>query len=623
MDDPSFLALLSLKRGRLYTQVGAYDKAEQTLDESIALARGASDIDGERRALRIAGLLQELRGQPARAETYYREGINVTERYRESLRLTEWSAIAFGELNDPHRGLVRALLAQNRMEDAFLALEQTRARHLQDLLTQSQLLTELSPAERFHFDSLTTALVEARNRLTSDTLSAAMRNRWESKAYQLVAERAGVLDLDDAFETPSLDRLRQRLEKEGQVVLSYFIDAKTVSDALYGRSLQSYVFVLTPDTLAVALLEVSDPDLQALLTEVSPLLTKPTTAPDFDARRFSLKALHELYERLYSPVAPLIPEDARLIVIPDGPLFMLPFGMLVEAETEPFQYHKAPFLLKKHPSSVELATALLLRHHEPPAAPVYDVVAFGKTDFSDVEKPSAFRSGNADADSLINLPAIAEEINMIRSRFGKALIRLDLRATEASFFELAAEAKILHIASHTLLRPSSPLHNAIVLSTDATEDGYDGLLYFHEIQRKQLVAQLVVLSGCSTAQGVLRPGEGMAGLQYAFRAMGVQSSLATSWFVDDNTTVLLMEAFYRNLQRGLPKDEALQQAQLSLLEDGKTSSANPFLWAAPVLYGDTAPLALEGRPPLWLLWVALPLLLLFVLYLRHRSIRKR
>ncbi len=157
----------------------------------------------------------------------------------------------------------------------------------------------------------------------------------------------------------------------------------------------------------------------------------------------------------------------------------------------------------------------------------------------------------------------------------------------------------------------------------AFEDGYDGLLYLHEIQRKQLGAQLVVLSGCSTAQGVLQPGEGMAGLQYAFRAMGVQSSLATSWYVDDNTTVLLMEAFYRNLQRGLPKDEALQQAQLSLLEDGKTFSANPFLWAAPVLYGDTAPLALEGRPPLWLLWVTLPLLLLFVLYLRHRSIRKR
>ena len=38
---------------------------------------------------------------------------------------------------------------------------------------------------------------------------------------------------------------------------------------------------------------------------------------------------------------------------------------------------------------------------------------------------------------------------------------------------------------------------------------------------------------------------------------------------------------------------------------------------------DTALLALEGRAPFWLLWLGLPFLILFVLFLRHRSTHKR
>ena len=303
---------------------------------------------------------------------------------------------------------------------------------------------------------------------------------------------------------------------------------------------------------------------------------------------------------------------------------MLSFGMLVEEETSAFQYKDAPFLLRKHPLSIELATTLMLHEALQDADVDYDIVAFGKADFSDTEQDNIFRTVSSENGRLINLPAVADEIVAIADRFRNTLTQLNEKATEKDFLDLSGSAKILHIASHTLLRPASPLHNAIVLSKDPADDQSDGILYLHEIQQHALAAQLVVLSGCSTARGVLQPGEGMAGLQYAFRAMGVQSSLATSWFVVDEMAVPLMTSFYRNLQKGLTKDVALQRAQLAYLAEANDRTASPFFWAAPVLYGATDTIDLESRLFSKIFWISLILLLpvlLYLLYLRFVSTR--
>ena len=128
-----------------------------------------------------------------------------------------------------------------------------------------------------------------------------------------------------------------------------------------------------------------------------------------------------------------------------------------------------------------------------------------------------------------------------------------------------------------------------------------------------MAVDLVVLSGCSTARGILHRGEGLAGLQYAFRAMGAQSSLATLWFVEDQATVQLMDAFYRYLR----------QAQLDYLARSNADKKSPFYWAAPVLYGNTMPLSMARRRPAWLLWVALGFPLLFVFFAWRYWRRKR
>jgi hypothetical protein len=97
----------------------------------------------------------------------------------------------------------------------------------------------------------------------------------------------------------------------------------------------------------------------------------------------------------------------------------------------------------------------------------------------------------------------------------------------------------------------------------------------------------------------------MAGLQYAFRAMGTQSTVANLWPTADQASAALMNAFYQNLQAGFPKDRALRQAKLTYL-DNHPDRASPFFWAPSVLYGSPQPVPLEGttRSLSWSWWLS-------------------
>ncbi len=624
LDDGHWHYAATYKLGIYYMRTAQFDRAQTLLLKAHSLVGAARSIDFERRVLRDLGRLYELRGEYARAESFFDQAIAVTERFRQSLRTTTWSSGAFTEWRRSYRGRTRVLLAQGRFEDAFLALEQTRARHLHDMRTQAQLLGRLSLAARARFDSLTTALAETMSALADDALPVARRNALRSQQARLMAQRRILLDLDEHFPPPSIAALQQTLARRGQVLMSYFIDRSQRWSSVLKRPARSYAFLLTPDTLHAFPLPASAQDVAALLEQVSPVLTAGQEAVRFNTMLYALPVLKRLYDLLFAPAAAHVPAGARLVVIPDGPLFLLPFGMLIEEETDPYAYQTAPYLVRKHAISVELAASLLLAEAaaEAPRA-AYDVVAFGKTSFSGVRRTMTVRDAETADAALIDLPAVVDEIRAIRRLFRKTQTRLDAEATESAFLDLAPRAKILHLASHTRLDDASPLQNAVLLSADADDSGHDGRLFVHEIQRQALAARLVVLSGCNTARGVLQSGEGMAGLQYAFRAMGVESSLATSWFAEDAASVRLIDGFYRHLRRGLPKDVALQHAQLAFLEGATRTTASPFFWAAPVFYGDAAPLRFAPDWRLRTFWLALLVGGLFFAFFLWRRAHRR
>ena len=110
------------------------------------------------------------------------------------------------------------------------------------------------------------------------------------------------------------------------------------------------------------------------------------------------------------------------------------------------------------------------------------------------------------------------------------------------------------------------------------EDVDDGILYAKEIARLDLRGlDLLTLSACQTGLGDIT-GEGVFGLQRAFKKAGAQSILMSLWKVDDDATQMFMTRFYENyLIKKMLKSEALLDAQKYL------RSKNEKDWAAFIL----------------------------------------
>ena len=100
--------------------------------------------------------------------------------------------------------------------------------------------------------------------------------------------------------------------------------------------------------------------------------------------------------------------------------------------------------------------------------------------------------------------------------------------------------------------------------------------------------ELLSLTACQTAVGDERATLGLAGIALQ---VGVRSVLASLWALPDESTSILVEEFYQNLRAGKSKAEALQQAQIKLLQaknldDVNNQYDNPGYWAPFIMIGN-------------------------------------
>jgi CHAT domain-containing protein len=161
---------------------------------------------------------------------------------------------------------------------------------------------------------------------------------------------------------------------------------------------------------------------------------------------------------------------------------------------------------------------------------------------------------------------------------------------------------IVHLATHAEFRPGSPKNSYIQFWNQKL-----GLNELDELGLSQPPVELLVLSACTTALGNPEAELGFAGS--ALQA-GVDSTLATLWYVSDRGTIGLTTEFYRQLRQFPVKSEALRRAQLAMIRntvriesdrlygsgtpitlppnlsaEGSQSLSHPYYWAAFTLVG--------------------------------------
>lgn len=139
---------------------------------------------------------------------------------------------------------------------------------------------------------------------------------------------------------------------------------------------------------------------------------------------------------------------------------------------------------------------------------------------------------------------------------------------------------IIHFATHAKFLLGKPEDSYIAFG-----DGTSVTL--REIESWTLdQVDLVVLSACETGIGGFGNGEEILGLGYQMQQAKARAVIASLWSVGDQGTPQLMTKFYQGLQQeNMTKIEALQQAQIAMIEKGG-QFAHPYFWSAFFLIGN-------------------------------------
>lgn len=117
-------------------------------------------------------------------------------------------------------------------------------------------------------------------------------------------------------------------------------------------------------------------------------------------------------------------------------------------------------------------------------------------------------------------------------------------------------------------------------SNELPEGVQDGILTAKEISLLDLRdADLVVLSACETGKGEIT-GDGVFGLQRAFKQAGAQTIIMSLWPVNDAATQMLMTEFYRNwITLNQAKRTAFRNAQNAV----RAQYNEPIYWAGFIM----------------------------------------
>jgi CHAT domain-containing protein/tetratricopeptide (TPR) repeat protein len=296
-----------------------------------------------------------------------------------------------------------------------------------------------------------------------------------------------------------------------------------------------------------------------------------------------------LYEDLIAPASRRIAAAHRLVVVPDGMLFELPFEVLLTEEpADGSGWKDMAFLARRYEviyvPSASIYLALRLGTGNAPYA--RDLLALGDPDYS-LLRPLPGQRGRFQA-----LPFAREEVNSISSHLEAArkTILLGADANEAALKARLKDGsvRVVHLAAHGIVDPAEPIASCVVLCPDkeGEEDGYFRTL---EVMSIPIDAGLVVLSACESARGRIGRGEGVIGLGRAFLASGAKGVVAGLWSVSDQSTAALMEEFYSNMfERREPAGTAMNNARLVLMDDLRY--AHPYYWSPfVVIASDEAP----------------------------------
>jgi len=608
-------------------------EAEPLVDRAIAIIeRAHTDPDLQLKCYRLRAGLSWRGGRRAEAVADLRRAMDLAEFQRgQSSGSERERAEFFGSFSRVFEQMVAWQAELGDLNEVLSAMERGRARSLLDEMNAGGADLEIGrsaverQALRQRETELKSRIAELEKKLDraaklpdaeKQRLEAGMASAREA-LYQHYREQRSTNPvyrnlLSVGSGAPRLSQLQRSLVGADGLLLVY----------LFGRE-GGYLLVIGPKEGRLVTLKLQPRAAEVLGADAGPLTASRLRAV-LSGKELPNKEKGSLLAQLANPVAAkaateklallwevLVPEPERqaltggkvkrLILVPDGPLALLPFEALV---VKPGQ--RPTYFLDVGPPILYGPSATVIynlkeRAAGPKSHEARPVLSVGDPAYPTGKKGAA--SGAAgrywSADAVVTrLPYTAWESAWVADAFNKhgqaAEQLLGDKATKANLREKIPGRRVVHLACHGLADQSyGNLFGALALAPGpkaASNPGDDGFLTLAEIYELDLKqCELAILSACQTNFGPQQQGEGVWALSRGFLVAGSRRVVASNWLVDDEAAASLVSQFCAGVaqaQEGggaVDYAQALRDAKRWVRQQDKWSS--PFYWGTFVLVG--------------------------------------
>ena len=521
--------------GLAYQDLGNYAKAIECQQQHLAISREIKDRQGESYALNNLGLIMVLENQNELAILFYKQSVSVRESIRRDLHgLKKEEQQSFAQtVSHTYRTLADLLIKQGRIIEALQVLDLLKIQELEDYL---------------------------KNVKGNDRTAQGIRLLEPEKA---ISAQLSAIDYD-SISTLNRDltsQIQQLPKSEINKVPSYLQNIPQGVVLIYPLILEDRleIIIFSANTLPInRTVLIKRLELAELIKNFRSDLQDNNS---FDVKDSGKK----LYDILIKPIeADLKQAKATTILYaPDGMLRYIPLAALYDGKQWVIEQYRIDNLI---------AYSLF----DPDSKPQANIHIFAGAFGGELR-------GEADG-----LPSTIPEVDDIATTFSNTTELIGLDFTANATKSKVVGQTIVHLATHALFQPGSPLDSYVLFGKKGGKDKVT-LSDISDWNLKNV--DLVVLSACQTDLGTFSNGSEILGFGYQVQKAGAKASIASLWTVSDGGTQLLMQSFYKNLRKGNPSlSTSLREAQLSMIhrpvKDSEPNFNHPYFWSAFVLIGN-------------------------------------
>jgi len=601
--------------GMVHDGSGNTKLALDYFNQALVVVREIENKSGEAMMLYRTASAQKRLGQTEEARRNITAALEIVETIRGKIISTDLRSSYFSTVQQYYELYIELLMLQHRTHPDehfnFTALqvsEQARARSLLDLLQEAK--ADVRHGVDPNLLARERELLELINGKAAQQSLAFSDPKNAERAKGLGEE---IARLSDEYETLQAS-IRRNNPRYADLVHARPFSLTEVQRSLGPETLlleyklgneRSYLWLVSEGKLESfelpprAEIESLARELYGLLTERNRLAPGETAAQKqsriLTAEKKRQAIAERLSQMLLGPAGRTF-GGKRLVIVADGALQYVPFGVLIVAsEIVSLPSFAVLAQLRRQNAALRSASKAIAVFADP---------VFESDDPRLRRSPQTKRQTQSTDSVAHSLPDFdfGQQGNSLPRLFAsreeaKAILALAPRGSSYGALDFDAnrdrvmsadlsQYRVLHFATHGLLNTARPQLSGVVLSLyDERGNKRDGFLRLNQIYGLRLSSEMVVLSACSTALGKEVKGEGLIGLTRGFMYAGANSVIASLWKVDDEATAELMKLFYRNLfQQNLPPSRALTAAQNELQTQERWRS--PYYWAAFTLQGD-------------------------------------